>query len=66
MDDELRRLLNKLPELDDRARARDHPIVRKVDQQAAAPAAGILAQRGIKGPPHGLLEALKRLFQLQD
>jgi glutamyl-tRNA reductase len=25
-----------------------------------------LRSEAVKGPPHGLLEALKRLFQLQD
>ena len=49
-EDELRRLFNKLPELDEQARGRDPPVVRPAGQQAAAPAAGIAAQRSRKRP----------------
>ena len=44
-EDELQRLLNKLPDLDDRAQGRDSPLVRPAGEQAAAPAAGIAPRR---------------------
>ena len=49
-EDELRRLFNKLPELDEQTRGRNPAVVRPADQQAAASAAGIAAQRSRARP----------------
>ena len=48
-EEELERLLNKLPELDDRATRGDPPLVRPAGEQAVAPAAGIAPRRIARG-----------------
>lgn len=64
--DELRRLLNKLGELDERSR---NEITRSFDRlvnKLLHPPLESLRDEAESGPPHGLIEALKRLFQLRD
>lgn len=65
-DDELRRLFNKLPDLDDRAR---QEIVQSFDRlinKLLHPPLESLRDEAQHGTPHALLDALKRLFQLKD
>ncbi len=64
--DELRRLLNKLGELDERSR---DEIARSFDRlvnKLLHPPLESLRDEAESGPSQGLLEALKRLFQLKD
>jgi glutamyl-tRNA reductase len=65
-EDELRRLLNKLPHLDERSRQEiTHSFDRLVNKLLHPPLES-LRDESRHGPPHGLLDALKRLFQLED
>ncbi len=64
--DELARLLNKLPGLDARSRMEiEHGFERLVNKLLHPPLES-LRDEAEGGTPHGLLEALKRLFQLKD
>jgi glutamyl-tRNA reductase len=65
-DEELRRLFNKLPELDERARGEIGQAFDRLVNKLLHPPLESLRSEAEKGPPHGLLEALKRLFQLKD
>ncbi len=65
-EDELRRLFNKLPELDERARAEIGQSFERLINKLLHPPLESLRSESQQGPPHGLLEALKRLFQLKD
>ena len=65
-EDELRRLFNKLPELDDKSRAEISQSFERLINKLLHPPLESLRSESIEGPPHGLLEALKRLFQLKD
>lgn len=65
-DDELRRLFNKLPELDDKARDEIGQSFERLVNKLLHPPLESLRSEAENGPPHGLLEALKRLFQLKD
>jgi glutamyl-tRNA reductase len=65
-DDELRRLFNKLPELDDRSREEIEQSFDRLINKLLHPPLESLRSESQQGPPHGLLEALKRLFQLKD
>jgi glutamyl-tRNA reductase len=65
-DDELRRLFNKLPELDERAKGEIRQSFERLVNKLLHPPLESLRNEAEKGPPHGLLEALKRLFQLKD
>ncbi len=65
-EDELRRLFNKLPELDDRSRAEIGQAFERLINKLLHPPLESLRSESQQGPPHGLLEALKRLFQLKD
>ena len=65
-DDELRRLFNKLPELDERARGEISQAFERLVNKLLHPPLESLRSEAEKGPPHGLLDALKRLFQLKD
>ena len=63
---ELRRLFNKLPDLDEHSR---NEIERSFDRYANKllhPPLQSLRDESQQGVPHGLLEALKRLFKLKD
>ena len=65
-EDELRRLFNKLPELDDKARGEISQAFERLINKLLHPPLESLRSESQQGPPHGLLEALKRLFQLKD
>ena len=63
---ELERLFNKLPELDERARAEIAQFADRLVNKLLHPPLESLRDASQDGPPHGLLEALKRLFRLED
>jgi glutamyl-tRNA reductase len=65
-EDELRRLFNKLPALDDRSRNEIRQSFDRLVNKLLHPPLESLRSEAEKGPPHGLLDALKRLFQLKD
>jgi glutamyl-tRNA reductase len=65
-EDELRRLFNKLPELDQRARDEIGQSFDRLVNKLLHPPLESLRSEAENGPPHGLLDALKRLFQLKD
>jgi glutamyl-tRNA reductase len=63
---ELRRLFNKLPELDPKVRAEiDQAFERYANKLLHSPLEQI-RDESRRGHPHGLIEALKRLFRLKD
>jgi glutamyl-tRNA reductase len=64
--DELKRLFNKLPELDDRSRGEIEQAFERLINKLLHPPLESLRSESQTGPPHGLLDALKRLFQLKD
>jgi glutamyl-tRNA reductase len=66
MEDELRRLFNRLPDLDERARAEIEQSFQRLVNKLLHPPLESLRDEAKQGVPHGLLEALKRLFQLKD
>jgi glutamyl-tRNA reductase len=63
---ELRRLYNKLPQLDDAARAEIDQAFQRYVNKLLHPPLESLRDESRAGTPHGLLEALKRLFRLED
>jgi glutamyl-tRNA reductase len=63
---ELERLFNKLPELDDRARAEIGQFADRLVNKLLHPPLESLRDASQEGPPHGLLDALRRLFRLED
>ena len=65
-DDELRRLFNKLPELNDRERAEIERSFDRLINKLLHPPLESLRDESQNGSPHALLDALKRLFQLKD
>jgi glutamyl-tRNA reductase len=65
--DELRRLFNKLPDLDERARAEiEIAFERLINKLLHPPLESLRDEARSAGTPHALLDALKRLFQLKD
>jgi glutamyl-tRNA reductase len=64
--DELRRLFNKLPDLDVKSRDEIGQAFDRLVNKLLHPPLESLRSEAEKGPPHGLLDALKRLFQLKD
>lgn len=64
--DELRRLLNKLGDLDERSRGEIERSFDRLVNKLLHPPLESLRDEAEGGPPQGLLEALKRLFQLKD
>jgi glutamyl-tRNA reductase len=64
--DELRRLLNRLPNLDEAARAEIGQAFDRLVNKLLHPPLESLRSEAERGRPHGLLEALKRLFRLDD
>jgi glutamyl-tRNA reductase len=64
--DELRRLFNKLPQLDDRARAEVEQSFDRLLNKLLHPPLETLRDEARHGIPHALLDAFKRLFQLMD
>jgi glutamyl-tRNA reductase len=65
-DDELKRLFNKLPDLDVRAKEEISQAFERLVNKLLHPPLESLRSEAENGPPHGLLDALKRLFQLKD
>jgi glutamyl-tRNA reductase len=63
---ELERLFNKLPELDERARAEITQFADRLVNKLLHPPLESLRDAAEEGPPHGLLDALRRLFRLED
>ena len=63
---ELERLFQKLPELDERARAEVQQFADRLVNKMLHPPLESLRDASREGPPHGLLDALKRLFRLED
>ena len=65
-DDELQRLLNKLPDLDDRAKDEIRHSFDRLVNKLLHPPLESLRDESREGVPHGLLDALTRLFHLKD
>lgn len=65
-EDELRRLFNKLSSLDEREREEIEQSFDRLINKLLHPPLESLRSESQDGPPHSLLEALKRLFQLTD
>jgi glutamyl-tRNA reductase len=65
-DEELQRLLNKLPDLDDRAKAEIRYAFDRLVNKLLHPPLESLRDESRHGIPDVLLDALKRLFQLKD
>ncbi|MEM9658067.1 MAG: glutamyl-tRNA reductase, partial [Planctomycetota bacterium] len=63
---ELSRLLNKLPHLDEQARAEVGQFADRLANKMLHTPIASLRDASQQGPPHGLLEALRRLFRLED
>jgi glutamyl-tRNA reductase len=63
---ELQRLFDKLPDLDARQRAEIEQSFDRYVNKLLHPPLESLRDESRYGPPHGLLEALKRLFKLKD
>jgi len=64
--DELRRLYNKLPNLDDGQRAEIEQAFDRLINKLLHPPLESLRDESRHGTPHGLLDALRRLFKLSD
>ena len=65
-DDELSRLLNKLEAPDDRTRKEIEQSFDRLVSKLLHPPLESLRDEAESGTPHGLLDALKRLFRLKD
>jgi glutamyl-tRNA reductase len=65
-EDELERLFNKLPDLDDRARAEIRQSFDRLVNKLMHPPLESLRDESRHGIPHALIEALAKLFQLKD
>ena len=65
-DEELQRLFNKLPELDERSRAEIEQAFERYVNKLLHPPLESLRDESRHGVPHTLLDALKRLFNLKD
>ena len=65
-EDELRRLFNKLPELDDKSRAEIAAAFERLINKLLHPPLESLRDEARHGVPHGLMDALKRLFRLKE
>jgi glutamyl-tRNA reductase len=63
---ELQRLFKKLPDLDERARAEITQFADRLVNKLLHPPLESLRDAAEEGPPHGLLDALRRLFRLED
>jgi glutamyl-tRNA reductase len=64
--EELERLLNKLPDLDSDIRAEVERTLNRVVNKLLHPPLESLRDEAQAGAPHGLLDALKKLFQIKD
>ncbi len=65
-EEELRRLFNKLPQLDDHARAEIREAFDRLLNKLLHPPLASLRDEARHGVPHALLDALARLFRLRD
>jgi len=65
-DDELRRLFNKLPELNEKDREEIRQAFDRLVNKLLHPPLESLRDESRAGVPHSLLDAIKRLFKLQD
>ncbi len=65
-EDELRRLLNKLPELDEKSQKEIRNAFDRLVNKLLHPPLTSLRDEAKHGTPHGLLDALTRLFHLKD
>ena len=65
-EEELQRLLNKLPDLDDRQRDEIRHSFDRLVNKLLHPPLESLRDESREGVPRGLLDALARLFQLKD
>lgn len=63
---ELERLYDRLPELDERSRQEIRQFADRLVGKMLHPPLESLRDESRNGSPHGLLEALQRLFQLKD
>jgi glutamyl-tRNA reductase len=63
---ELERLFNKLPELEEREREEIARFADRLVNKLLHPPLESLRDAAEEGPPHGLLDALRRLFRLED
>jgi glutamyl-tRNA reductase len=63
---ELERLFDRLPDLDDRSRQEIIQFADRLVGKMLHPPLESLRDESQNGSPHGLLEALQRLFQLKD
>lgn len=63
---ELERLFKKLPDLDDRARGEIEQFADRLVNKLLHPPLESLRDASHEGPPHGLLDALRRLFRLEE
>jgi glutamyl-tRNA reductase len=66
MEDELKRLLNKLPNLDDRARDEIRQSFDRLVNKLLHPPLESLRDESSRGVPRALIEALAKLFKLKD
>ncbi len=66
MEDELERLLNKLPNLDDHARDEIRQSFNRLVNKLLHPPLESLRDESSRGVPRMLMEALVKLFQLRD
>jgi len=65
-EEELRRLLNKLPDLDEHAREEIRQSFDRLVNKLMHPPLDAIRDESRNGIPHTLLDALSRLFRLQD
>ncbi|MGB7210557.1 MAG: hypothetical protein WBD27_18020, partial [Pyrinomonadaceae bacterium] len=63
---ELERLFNKLPDLSEHQRAEVRQFADRLVNKMLHPPLESLRDAAENGPPHGLLDAIKRLFRLED
>ena len=63
---ELERLFRRLPELGDAERAEIRQAFERYAAKLLHPPLVSLRSESRSGPPHGLVDALKRLFQLGE
>lgn len=65
-DEELKRLFQKLPELDDRSQDEIAASFRRLTNKLLHPPLESLREESATDVPHVLIDALKRLFQIRD
>ena len=65
-EDELRRLYNKLPNLDERSREEINQSFERLINKLLHPPLETLRAESKEGTPHGLLDAIRRLFHLGE